>query len=712
MRSMKRILALLLCLVMVFGCMPTVFAASGNVTQPGNSDWSEDQDPDATEPDGSIDIPVEDLFVQWVSIEVTKMPTKTIYERGEALDTTGMTLKAISKSGATQTVTEGFTVSGYDPETIGTQTVTVAYSGLTTTFQVEVLAAPARMLVTPSKTDVEWGDEVVITVSVTGDEEYTSLGFIPVVDTNAYKIINAEVATAIMQDSNKVIAYIDLTDGGAVAFDKACTYEGDVFVFTIKIKDKSALDKIVFTDTYSMVNVGTQVSVSLNETYMNISAPEANEPVVETTPVADLNAIVNEEESGIVIGGSTATNVVIADSYVVDNKEKPVIEIAPNAFKDNTTVETVVIPSTVVTVGQDAFTGSTVSEITVKGSKTDISDSGIKDVENVVVVAPIGSKAHDYALEHNLAFRALLAFYSANVVLTDDLGLRYKVSEAVFTDNGYTDPYVIFEINGKRVAATSDMVVPDEKAGKLHVFSYMDIAPYMVKDSVTATLYVTDADGYLCSSEPKEYSVKNYCHDMLNHESTQGNAELQTLLVDMLNYGAAAQEYVGYHTDNLANKDLTAEELAKGTQEAPVSENKLNTAVAVPETVKATFKGAGLYLDETVSLRFGFEAANTRGLTVQVAYTKQNGESAVKTFTEKDFVKSGSRYYVYFSELIASQMRQTVQATIYEGNTAVSNTINYSIESYVAQAQGNAKLSKIVNALLSYGDAAAKYASK
>ena len=89
MRGMKKILALLLCMVMVLSSVPAVFAASGDLFQPGNSGWSEDTDPEATEPDGSIDIPIEDLFVKVVGIEVATAPTKTVYERGEELDTTG-----------------------------------------------------------------------------------------------------------------------------------------------------------------------------------------------------------------------------------------------------------------------------------------------------------------------------------------------------------------------------------------------------------------------------------------------------------------------------------------------------------------------------------------------------------------------------------------------------------------------------------------------
>ena len=52
---------------------------------------------------------------------------------GEELDTTGMVVTATYSDGSTKTVTD-YSVSGYDANTPGEQTVTVAYEGFTATF--------------------------------------------------------------------------------------------------------------------------------------------------------------------------------------------------------------------------------------------------------------------------------------------------------------------------------------------------------------------------------------------------------------------------------------------------------------------------------------------------------------------------------------------------------------------------------------------------
>ena len=77
----------------------------------------------------------------------------------------------------------------------------------------------------------------------------------------------------------------------------------------------------------------------------------------------------------------------------------------------------------------------------------------------------------------------------------------------------------------------------------------------------------------------------------------------------------------------------------------------------------------------------------------------------------KDFEYiSGSDYYIYFDGLKADQMSDVVYVTVYEGNTAVSNTITYSIESYAYSMSGqNEKLDNILEAMMKYGNSAAAY---
>ena len=73
------------------------------------------------------------------SLTVSKAPAKTTYFVGDTLDTTGLELILTYNNGDTETVTSGFSTSGFDSSTAGTKTVTVDYKGKTATFNVEVV---------------------------------------------------------------------------------------------------------------------------------------------------------------------------------------------------------------------------------------------------------------------------------------------------------------------------------------------------------------------------------------------------------------------------------------------------------------------------------------------------------------------------------------------------------------------------------------------
>lgn len=88
---------------------------------------------------GDIDVPfdpVKKIRLLWVAAQ----PSKKEYLKGEALDLTGLVVKATYSDGSSAVVT-GYTVSGYSANTLGAQTVTLALGGKSTTLQVTVFAA-------------------------------------------------------------------------------------------------------------------------------------------------------------------------------------------------------------------------------------------------------------------------------------------------------------------------------------------------------------------------------------------------------------------------------------------------------------------------------------------------------------------------------------------------------------------------------------------
>ena len=70
--------------------------------------------------------------------EVLYYPSKTDYWVGESVDITGLSLKVFYEDGSTAVITDGFAVSGFDSETIGTKTILISYDGFTVAFDITV----------------------------------------------------------------------------------------------------------------------------------------------------------------------------------------------------------------------------------------------------------------------------------------------------------------------------------------------------------------------------------------------------------------------------------------------------------------------------------------------------------------------------------------------------------------------------------------------
>ncbi|MBQ8869138.1 MAG: carboxypeptidase regulatory-like domain-containing protein [Oscillospiraceae bacterium] len=294
-----------------------------------------------------------------------------------------------------------------------------------------------------------------------------------------------------------------------------------------------------------------------------------------------------------------------------------------------------------------------------------------------------------------------LKFSGASLTLQDNLAINYKVKKSLFEENGYSDPYVKFVLNGKETVVSEYRVDGDK-----YIFDFTDIAPYQMNDTIYATLYANFGNT-LNESETREYSVAEYCYNMLNKYSADAYAEFRTLLVDLLNYGAETQTYQSYRTDALVNASLTETQKAWGTAEDPTLESVMNKEYATIENPTVTWKGAGLNLRDSITLRFKLYAENIQNLTVKI--TTEDGEKW--TIKSREFEKTEDNYYVYFDCLSAAQMSEAVYVTVYNGDVAVSNTICYSIESYAYTKQNDEdeNLSKLVKAMMKYGNSACVY---
>ncbi len=85
---------------------------------------------------------------EYLGLTVVTSPKKTVYEKGEALNLDGLTV-AKEYSGGIFVNVDGYTVSGYNADKLGTQTITVTYKSETCSFTVTVKSSGVSGFASP-----------------------------------------------------------------------------------------------------------------------------------------------------------------------------------------------------------------------------------------------------------------------------------------------------------------------------------------------------------------------------------------------------------------------------------------------------------------------------------------------------------------------------------------------------------------------------------
>ena len=69
---------------------------------------------------------------------------------------------------------------------------------------------------------------------------------------------------------------------------------------------------------------------------------------------------------------------------------------------------------------------------------------------------------------------------------------------------------------------------------------------------------------------------------------------------------------------------------------------------------------------------------------------------------------SSNKYYLYFNQMKATELDQKITFTIWEGDTQISDTIEYSVYTYVLKNYNNSKLDEntrnLLKAIYNYGE--------
>lgn len=211
------------------------------------------------------------------------------------------------------------------------------------------------------------------------------------------------------------------------------------------------------------------------------------------------------------------------------------------------------------------------------------------------------------------------------------------------------DAYMLFTLpNGETSQVTVKEAMPRTVEGEeAYVFS-CEVAVKEMTAPVTGQMVFSNGT----KGEVYTYSVKDYADKILKDNSQ--SVELKTLVTDMLHYGANAQNYFAYNTENMANAGLTAQDLTNVTKET-LATYGIEAGDVVPGF---KYVGASLIIESETTLRVWFQLS-------------QSVDSYTVTFENQpmSLTKSGKYYYVDIANICAQNL-DTEYAIVISDNDA------------------------------------------
>jgi len=220
-----------------------------------------------------------------------------------------------------------------------------------------------------------------------------------------------------------------------------------------------------------------------------------------------------------------------------------------------------------------------------------------------------------------------------------------------------------------------------------YTLKFNGVAAKEMSDNVFVTIY--DGNGNAIS-KVWEDSVRDYAMRTLNNPKT--SLESTIMVVDLLNYGATAQNYFKYNIGDLANNQMTAAQKAMATKDAPAEDTR----------VKSTnYLGSNLGLESQILMRMAFKGT-TEEMYAVISFVSHTGKTNRVFVDGSEFGTTGA---IVIDEIVIADGRKPVTVTVYNADGSVYAYATDSMESYIARMRRD-KYDPLFEAILKFSDSA------
>lgn len=238
-------------------------------------------------------------------------------------------------------------------------------------------------------------------------------------------------------------------------------------------------------------------------------------------------------------------------------------------------------------------------------------------------------------------------------------------------------------------------------------FDYKNIAAMQIGDDLRATL-IAEYNGVEYYGTVDVYNLKDYAYERLSNSTKD---TYKRLLVDMLDYCSAAQVNFSYRETDLVNEELTSEQRTYSSGAYAELQNNAAVVVECPNKTISTIRKNVSYSNRIEPL-FAMDLSgysDRSRITMHVEYIDMYGEEKILNISGSTFEYNSSigMYYGVVSTLTAAELRKIMEVTILYDGEAISDTIAYSVESYIYErlaASTSENYKSLLKKMIIFGD--------
>ena len=551
----------------------------------------------------------------------------------------------------------------------------------------------------------------------------------------------AEAITA-AQAGDTIVFLKDITEN--VTISKNINIDGADFTFTGKITINNnvevTIENVNFVKGYIVYNNGNAAYGKLvvkNSSFVNggyaIETAKVQSVTIEGCTVSGQSLLYARLSTQNILvkdttvsGGNYGAHIVTGSKATFDNVK--MTDMYCGILVQNVGAKT-------ITIRNCEFSNAEVAEWDTKGTAT---DTYILEGTNIIPLLPdsnyaIIKLAKDAIVYANKAVYATVttdvigytAIYNENdgayeldVLKVDIVMTNIRMGETIshlfavpFNKNigeGHVAILTMGENEFEIPYSTTDWkVLTDENGTKYFVIEFTGIAAKQMVDEVS--IYITFGTDTV-SNKTVKTSVREYAMALLDRVDLEKEEDQKfaTMLVDMLNYGAAAQVYFDYKKDDLANNGLEEEQQVLSAYEACQSEEHNKHA----QVYDKHFMGTSVRFENAITLVFKVYVPEAQEDISKISATFDITGEVVEIREDEDKANNPHVYYIELTSLVVTDAHQNVTCTVTVGGVDLF-TVTDSVAGYAARRLNAVKVdsaaANLYTAFMNFADSAIAY---